>query len=276
MKIYFDSLAPLVNKFCGDKVPPPFRSMSNQLYLKFYSDSSRAGRGFEIEWDGTSFGCGGLMSQSKGSITSPNYPGSYPHNSQCEWRISINEGSSIQIVFSDLDLESHADCKYDYLEIFDGNDASAKSFGKFCSSEHHPMSIETSGNHAMIRMSTDDSHAGRGFSIKYSTKCNRTIYADSGAIESPNFPEDYGNNIDCAWTIKVSKGNRVNMQFSHFALENDNVYHNETNEHVCKYDFVNIYDLDFEKNTKMMQTSKTYCNGPPEIRNSTTDAVVVL
>ena len=128
--------------------------MSNQLYLKFYSDSSRSGRGFEIEWDGTSFGCGGLLSQSKGAVISPNYPNSYPHDSQCEWRISVNAGSAIQLLISDLDLESQAECRYDYLEFFDGSDASAKSFGKFCTSESHPMHIESSGNHVMLRMKT--------------------------------------------------------------------------------------------------------------------------
>jgi cubilin len=247
--------------------------MSNQLYFKFYSDSSRTGRGFELKWDGTTFGCGGLLSQSKGAIASPGYPATYPHNSQCEWRISVNEGSSIELVFLDLDMEHSNECKYDYLQIFDGSDSSAKSFGKFCSSEHHPMHIELSGNHAFIRMSTDESHAGRGFQIKYSTKCNRTIFANTGAIESPNFPEDYGNNLDCAWTIKVAKGNLINMQFSHFALENDNLYHNETGEHECKYDYVTIYDLDYESGEK--KPAKKYCNAAPDIRNSTTDAVVV-
>ncbi|KAL7042861.1 hypothetical protein ACKWTF_001317 [Chironomus riparius] len=269
-------LAPLLGKFCCEKLPPPFKSMSNQLYLRFYSDSSRNGKGFEIEWDATTFGCGGVLSTAKGAIQSPNYPVSYPHNSQCEWRISVNEGSSIQIVFSDLDLEQHVECKYDFLEIFDGTDASAKSFGKFCSSEHHPIHIETSGNHAMIRMNTDESHSGRGFHIKYSANCNRTIESDTGIIESLNFPQEYPNNLDCAWTIKVSKGNRVNMQFSHFNLENDNLYHNETNEHICKYDYVTIYDYDYEAKEKKTQTLKTYCNKAPEIRNSSTDAVVVM
>lgn len=250
--------------------------MSNQLHLRFYSDSSRQGRGFEIAWDATTFGCGGVLTQQKGSIQSPNYPISYPHNAQCEWRISVNEGSSIQIVFSDLNMEQHSECKYDYLEIFDGTDASAKSFGRFCSSEHHPLYIETSGNHALIRMNTDESHSGRGFHIKYSTNCNRTIEADTGIIESLNFPYQYPNNLDCAWTIKVSKGNLVNMQFSHFALENDNRYSNETNDHICKFDYVMIYDYDFEEREKRMETAKTYCNKLPPIRNSTTDAVVVV
>lgn len=267
-------MAPLLGKFCGTDIPPPFKSMGNQLYFKFYSDSSRNGAGFELEWDGSSMGCGGITTAVKGSIISPNYPLSYAHNAQCEWRISVNEGSSIQIVFSDLDLEENAECKYDYLEIFDGSDASSRSFGKLCG--EHPMHIETTSNHALIRMNTDDSHAGRGFHLKYSTNCNRTIEADMGTIESPNFPLDYPNNIDCAWTIKVPLGNKVNMQFSHFFIENDNLYHNETNDHICKYDYVTIYDYDYEAKEKKTQTQKTYCNKAPEIRNSTTDAVVVL
>ena len=126
-----------------------------------------------------------------------------------------------------------AECKYDYLEIFDGSDSSSRSFGKFCSSENHPMHIETNENHALIRMNTDDSHAGRGFFLKYSIKCNRTIQLDAGVIESPNFPNDYPNNLDCKWRIVVSKGNKINMQFSHFYLENDNLFQNETNVRIC-------------------------------------------
>lgn len=62
------------------------KSFGSQLYIKFTSDSSRGGKGFEIEWDGTSTGCGGHITTTKGSISSPNYPESYTHNAQCEWR----------------------------------------------------------------------------------------------------------------------------------------------------------------------------------------------
>lgn len=269
------SFAPLIGKFCGNDVPSPIKSFGNQLYFKFSSDSSRGGKGFEIEWDGTATGCGGAITSMKGSISSPSYPNSYAHNAQCEWRISVNEGSTIEIIFTDLDMETQSDCKYDYLEIFDGADASTRSFGKFCSSENHPMHIETVRNHAMIRMNTDESHAGRGFFLKYSARCNRTIHMDSGVIESPNFPSDYPNNLDCAWTIVVSKGNRINMQFSHFFLENDNLFHNETSEHICKYDYIEVYDLDFETNSERSQKLK-YCNKAPDIRNTTTDAAVIM
>lgn len=249
-------------------------SHGNQLFFKFYSDSSRGGKGFEIEWDGTSTGCGGSITSTKGSISSPNHPKSYSHNAQCEWRISVSEGSVIEIIFTDLDMEAQTECKYDYLEIFDGIDSSTRSFGKFCSSENHPMHLETISNHALIRMNTDDSHSGRGFFLKYSSKCNRTINLDSGVIESPNFPNDYPSNLDCAWTIVVSKGNKINMQFSHFYLENDNMFNNGTTEHVCKYDYIEIYDLDNESKDEKSPRIK-YCNHAPDIRTTTTDAVVI-
>lgn len=210
---------------------------------------------------------------------------------------------------------SQQQCKYDYLEIFDGFDAATTSLGRFCSSENHPMNLVSSNNHAFIRMNTDESHANRGFYLKYKTNCNRTITDTSGIIESPNFPESYPGNSDCAWTIVVPKGNQIHMQFSHFEMENEGVSNgtnvswvwrtaaglNEkkiesfsflaettfkfllsifslssccTQGHICKYDYVEIYDLDLAKKSPKGQKLK-YCNHAPEVRNSTTDAVVI-
>jgi cubilin len=101
-----NGFAPLIGKFCGSEIPQPIKSYGNQLYIRFTSDSSRGGKGFEIEWDGTSTGCGGITSLTKGSISSPGYPTSYSHNAQCEWRVSVNEGSSIEFIFTDLDMET--------------------------------------------------------------------------------------------------------------------------------------------------------------------------
>jgi cubilin len=100
------SYSPLIDKFCGNTIPPPIKSFSNQLYLKFTSDASRNGKGFEVEWDGFSSGCGGIITSTKGSISSPNHPAQYPHNARCEWRISVSKGSSIEIIFTDLDFET--------------------------------------------------------------------------------------------------------------------------------------------------------------------------
>jgi cubilin len=58
-------LSPLIATFCGENVPPTIKSFANQIYLKFESDSSISGKGFEIEWEGTSTGCGGLITSTK-------------------------------------------------------------------------------------------------------------------------------------------------------------------------------------------------------------------
>lgn len=122
----------------------------------------------------------------------------------------------------------------DYLEVFDGKDARFRSFGKFCNSNNHPLSLQTTGNNALIRMKTDVSVSQRGFLLKYVTNCNRTIYMDSGVIESPNFPENYPDNLNCVWQIVVSKGNKINMRFSEFQLENINQTDNETKVRLCQ------------------------------------------
>lgn len=240
------SSAPLIGTFCWKTEPLPIRSFGNQLYLKFVSDASQGNgsKGFEVKWDATTIGCGGRLTGMNGAISSPNYPESYAHNALCEWQISVNEGYTIEIIFTDLDLETAAECKSNYLEIFDGDNSGSKSV-VVCSAGHQPKDIVTSGNHALLRMVSDrTSQAGRGFFLQYSINCNRTINADlsGGVIESPNFPREYPSNIDCAWTIKVPKGNRINYQFSHFQI----AYH----EPSCIHDWVEIADKDTTQKQK--------------------------
>ena len=62
--------------------------------------------------------CGGVISGSNhGIINSPGYPGNYPNNRDCVWRISVNPGNNIVLAFAALDLERHANCSHDYLKV---------------------------------------------------------------------------------------------------------------------------------------------------------------
>ena len=51
-------------------------------------------------------GCGGDLTAPSGSITSPNYPGPYPHHAECSWRVSVGRGSRVHLVITDLDMEA--------------------------------------------------------------------------------------------------------------------------------------------------------------------------
>lgn len=67
--------SPLIGTYCGTDILPRIKSFSNQMYIRFKTDSTTPDKGFEIEYDSTSTGCGGVFSNvQRGSITSPNYP----------------------------------------------------------------------------------------------------------------------------------------------------------------------------------------------------------
>lgn len=249
--------SPLIGKYCGTDDFNGLISFSNKLYLKFYSDSSRNYEGFEIEWDGTATGCGGVLTSARGSIISPHYPEPYGNNALCSWRISVSAGSAIHIVFTDLELESHGLCRYDYLEIFDGRDAAGTSMGKYCTSETDPIQLDTTSNHAFMRMKSDDTNQGRGFHLKYQILCQRNITGYSGVIESPNFPDKYPVKADCLWTITVPPGNKIDLEFSHFDVENGMLF-DKNNSHVCNFDYVEITEQIGEQ-----PVSNKYCNHMP-------------
>ncbi|XP_055632024.1 cubilin homolog [Toxorhynchites rutilus septentrionalis] len=249
--------SPLIGKYCGTDDFNGLISFSNKLYLRFYSDRSRNYAGFEIEWDGTATGCGGVLNSHRGSIISPHYPEPYGTNAECSWRISISAGSSIHIVFTDLELESHSNCRYDYLEIYDGRDVSGKNLGRFCHIDTDPIQLNTESNHAYVLMRSDDTNQGRGFSLKYNILCKRNITGFEGVIESPNFPNKYPSTIDCLWTISVPPGNKIDIEFSHFELENNLLYENNKS-HVCHFDYIDIIEPEDERSL-----STRYCNQMP-------------
>ncbi|XP_055601686.1 cubilin homolog [Uranotaenia lowii] len=249
--------SPLIGKYCGTDEFDGITSFGNKLYLKFYSDASRNYAGFEIEWDGTATGCGGVLTSPRGSIISPNYPEPYGNRAQCTWRISVSEGSAVHIVFSDLELESHPNCRYDYLEVFDGKDVSSKSMGRYCTADTDPIQLDTSTNHALVKMRTDDTNHGRGFHLKYNIVCKRNLTGFSGVIESPNFPNKYSPGSDCLWTITVPRGNKIDLEFSHFELENGMTF-DKNMSHVCHFDYVEIIETKGESTI-----SRKYCNHMP-------------
>ncbi|XP_078685519.1 CUB domain-containing protein 2-like [Branchiostoma floridae x Branchiostoma belcheri] len=62
-------------------------------------------------------GCGGdLTATSGGPVTSPNYPSNYGNNENCEWSITVPEGSIIRLTFDSF----YTEYDYDRLTIYDG------------------------------------------------------------------------------------------------------------------------------------------------------------
>ncbi|XP_055976307.1 deleted in malignant brain tumors 1 protein-like [Sorex fumeus] len=83
---------------------------------------------------GSNNSCGGVISSSSGSFSSPRYPESYPTDVQCVWEIHVDKNFRIELMIPNLKLEDILGCPYDSVEIFDGPRIAALSMGKFCAS----------------------------------------------------------------------------------------------------------------------------------------------
>uniref|UniRef100_A0A8C7D526 CUB and Sushi multiple domains 3 n=1 Tax=Oncorhynchus kisutch TaxID=8019 RepID=A0A8C7D526_ONCKI len=59
--------------------------------------------------------------------------------------------------------------------------------------------------------------------------CGGTLKGRNGTIESPGFPYGYPNGANCTWVIVAEEGNRIQIVFQSFAVEEE-------------YDFISLYD----------------------------------
>lgn len=210
--------SPLIGQYCGKFQTRIITSIANTLHIHFHSDYYLTGNGFKLEWDGSVIGCGGTLTSSSGSISSPNYPDNYNENTECFYKIVTSLGSRIRLTFIDLELERTANCRDDSIEIFDGRDFDATSLGKYCYMSPGLSNIETTSNYAFIKFRSDAYIAAKGFLLNYLTICNNNLTGSYGVIESPDYPNNYPQSLDCLWNISVSKGNRINITFVQFDI----------------------------------------------------------
>uniref|UniRef100_A0A8C7NCE5 Neuropilin n=1 Tax=Oncorhynchus kisutch TaxID=8019 RepID=A0A8C7NCE5_ONCKI len=177
-------------------------------------------------------------------LTSPGYPTSYPPSQQCMWVISAPDpGQKILINFNPhFDLEDR-DCKYDYVEVFNGGDEEAPTLGKFCG-KIAPSPIISSGNELLIKFVSDYESPGAGFSVRYEVfktgpECSRNFTSSKGVIKTPGFPDKYPNNLDCTFMIIAPKMSEIVVDFDTFDMEPDTT---PPPGALCRYDWLEIWD----------------------------------
>lgn len=164
------SAAQLIGRFCGDALPKGGNIISthNQLYLWFRSDNNTSQGGFELTWTEIEPICGGeINATSHGIIASPGSPAQYPINRDCIWIITAPPSKRIQLLFHNLNIESHTTCDNDYVEIFSRSDASKTSIGKYCNTTVPPPQILTPDNVATIHFHSDGVDTDYGFQLTY-------------------------------------------------------------------------------------------------------------
>ncbi|MEE6467128.1 hypothetical protein FKM82_007144 [Ascaphus truei] len=177
-------------------------------------------------------------------LTSPGYPHSYHPTQKCEWIIQAPEQyQRIMINFNPhFDLEDR-ECKYDFVEVIDGDNANGRPLGKYCG-KIAPSPLVSTGPSLFIRFVSDYETHGAGFSIRYEVfktgpECSRNFTSSNGVIKSPGFPEKYPNSLECTYIIFAPKMSEIIMEFESFELEPDS---NAPGGVFCRYDRLEIWD----------------------------------
>ncbi|KAG1963426.1 discoidin, CUB and LCCL domain-containing protein 1 [Pimephales promelas] len=121
-------------------------------------------------------GCGHyVLGQESGVLSSKNYPGTYPNNSWCEWRIRVPIGHTIILKFGDLNMEKK-DCESDYLKVLKGSYGAENVYWEYCGGPMpKPTQIHTDSSELTVRFRSSQHISGRGFLLSYSTENHKEL-----------------------------------------------------------------------------------------------------
>ncbi|XP_078278371.1 cubilin [Rhinoraja longicauda] len=219
-----------IERYCGENPPTTMYTTDNQLFVHFISDGINEGHGFNFTYKASSLECGGELTAGSGTINSPNYPHSYPHSLECEWRITVQGGRRVTLIFNDLQLEMHDQCNYDYVIIYNGLHQSSPRLQKYCGIIESGTQVRSSGNTMRVAFVTDSATSYRGFDATYTSEegavCGGTLMGpDSGDFSSPSYDgtSNDKNNLNCEWVIQNSHiaNSSIYIQFTSFHLGQD-------------------------------------------------------
>ncbi|GFR88699.1 zonadhesin [Elysia marginata] len=130
-------------------------------------------------------GCGQAVSGDTGMIQSPNYPLAYPNNAYCEWTITTEPGTKVQLAFSYFSLEyCDRTCPCDRLNIYDGNDFSDTHLATLCGTNiTSTVPITSTGNVMAITFRSDSSAVYNGFQARWIAVDNNTAGWNDSSIQ---------------------------------------------------------------------------------------------
>ncbi|XP_063226608.1 cubilin [Bacillus rossius redtenbacheri] len=216
-----DDTSPKLGHLCMSQKPPiVYTSSGNNMFVRFVSDSSYTGRGFQAFYKSVNSVCGGIMRAPTGQIHSKNYPNNYDNIDDCEWYIEIDKNHVIMLTFIDFSMETHMNCSYDYVKVFDGNTTDSPLLLTHCGNTvPTPPTVKSTGNRMLLRMKSDESGTAKGFIANYTISCGARIIAaeDDYGVISLSDALNINNPINnCSWIIIASNPDaRISLTINH-------------------------------------------------------------
>ncbi|XP_012160999.1 uncharacterized protein LOC101461583 isoform X2 [Ceratitis capitata] len=206
----------------------------------------------------------------KNEFYSPDFPNNYPKNINCTRIITAPPGQIIRLDFrNSFNIEAKDDCKFDVLEIRNGQYGFSDLIGKFCGT-NFPPEITSKERYLWLHFHSDESIEYEGFTAVYeyidrskeapSTDLNCTIEKGDfeGYANSTDVPDNIRETVlknrvplDCIWQIKVEEKWRIQAKFIDFRLSKPND---------CDANFIDV----FPEETVMPRRIKNFCGSAGE------------
>uniref|UniRef100_A0A4W3GN19 Metalloendopeptidase n=1 Tax=Callorhinchus milii TaxID=7868 RepID=A0A4W3GN19_CALMI len=190
--------APLLGRYCGDKLPEVLISTDSRMWIEFRSSSNWVGKGFAAVYEAI---CGGEIHKESGQIQSPNYPDDYRPMKECVWKITMSEHYHVGLIFQAfeviichnnipeilvkllwLPIERHDNCAYDYLEVRDGSSENSPMIGRFCGYDK-PEDIKSTSNTLWMKFVSDGTVNKAGFAANFFKEEDECARPDNGGCE---------------------------------------------------------------------------------------------
>ncbi|RVE65324.1 hypothetical protein OJAV_G00134990 [Oryzias javanicus] len=153
---------------CGGNASEPPCDHFCHNYIGGYYCSCRYGYRLHLDNHTCTVECRGVVFRERsGVLSSVDFPAPYPKNSNCSYRIEVEEGFKLRLLFApEFDVEDHPDivCPYDHVKV----EAGGEEFGPFCGGQS-PGLVQTDSNVLTLRFHSDDSGENSGWSLTYST-----------------------------------------------------------------------------------------------------------
>ncbi|CAL1526008.1 unnamed protein product [Lymnaea stagnalis] len=153
---YFDSYKCPQESRCSNK-PGDYECICNR-YDGFENVDAR---------NCTKMECHNTMTSPSGNLSSPNYPGTYYHGTNCTWRITAEQGNVISVRFDDFSTYQN----YDYITFYNGDSVNDQIIGRYSGDINRtvPQIVRSVGNSMFITFTTQTGQTRQGFNAKYYT-----------------------------------------------------------------------------------------------------------
>ncbi|XP_071940892.1 tolloid-like protein 1 [Antedon mediterranea] len=243
LQIEDDSYPDKYLRLNGKNLPKNYVTSASVIYVTFYSMGSTSGSGFRMHIEDSpgvpdrkqnviteTLKTGSLL-----RLTSSNYPNNYPNLMQSVYEISASSGQQIVIDILDIDMEN----MYDVMYITSENGGNLQFTGNQVVYDQ----LRTQGSKVTITFVSDYSSSGRGFALTlqvYQTSTTNKVHnnkpsdaiptatlnnytynvpANGVVIKSPEYPNQYPNDIVYTWLLIGNPEQRLKIDFSDFYIE---------------------------------------------------------